>query len=205
MFSTASVWSDCRHGWHATRKNSLPAICARRRDHFPHGYLMNSRWQVGIDIGGTFTDVVAFQPSTGEIAQAKVRSHPDDPVAGLLAALEAVGIPWERVDDLMHGTTLVTNAIVEDRLDEGGADRHRRLCRHPRYRASEPAPSLSTGSATQGAVPGTRASALPSRRTSRCPRRRVDAVDIRGHRRSSTQGGGFRRQGGGRVTAACLC
>ena len=79
---------------------------------------MNSAWQVGIDIGGTFTDVVAFQPSTGKIAQAKVRSHPDDPVAGLLAALAAVGIPWDRVDDLMHGSTLVTNAIVEDRLAE---------------------------------------------------------------------------------------
>ena len=78
----------------------------------------SSAWQVGIDIGGTFTDVIAFQPSTGEIAQAKVRSHPDDPIAGLLAALEAVGIPWERVDDLMHGTTMITNAIVEDRLAE---------------------------------------------------------------------------------------
>ena len=79
---------------------------------------MSSAWQVGIDIGGTFTDVVAFQPSTGKIAQAKVRSHPDDPVVGLLAALEAVAIPWQRVDDLMHGTTMVTNAIVEDRLAE---------------------------------------------------------------------------------------
>jgi len=78
----------------------------------------SSTWQVGIDIGGTFTDVVAFQQSTGILSEAKVRSHPDDPVAGLLAALEAVGIPWERVDDLMHGTTLVTNAIVEDRLDK---------------------------------------------------------------------------------------
>ncbi len=78
----------------------------------------NRGWQVGIDIGGTFTDVIALQPSTGEIVQAKVRSHPDDPIAGLLAALAAVGIPWERVDDLMHGTTMITNAIVEDRLAE---------------------------------------------------------------------------------------
>ena len=77
---------------------------------------MSSGWQVGVDIGGTFTDVVAFQPSTGALAEAKVRSHPDDPIAGLLAALEAVGISWERVADLMHGTTMVTNAIVEDRL-----------------------------------------------------------------------------------------
>ena len=77
---------------------------------------MAERWQVGIDVGGTFTDVVAFKPGSGEIAEAKVRSRPDDPVAGLLAALEAVGIAWEDVDDLMHGTTLITNAIVEDRL-----------------------------------------------------------------------------------------
>jgi N-methylhydantoinase A len=77
---------------------------------------MNSTWQVGIDIGGTFTDVVAIQPSTGKLIEAKVRSHPDDPIAGLLAALEAVGVSWEQVADLMHGTTMVTNAIVEDRL-----------------------------------------------------------------------------------------
>jgi len=77
---------------------------------------MSSGWQVGIDIGGTFTDVIAFQSSTGAITEAKVRSHPDDPVAGLLAALQAVGITWEQVDDLMHGTTMVTNAIVEDAL-----------------------------------------------------------------------------------------
>ncbi|MDX2315198.1 MAG: hydantoinase/oxoprolinase N-terminal domain-containing protein, partial [Gammaproteobacteria bacterium] len=77
---------------------------------------MNSTWQVGIDIGGTFTDVIAIQPSTGKLIEAKVRSHPDDPIAGLLAALEAVGVSWEQVADLMHGTTMVTNAIVEDRL-----------------------------------------------------------------------------------------
>jgi len=77
---------------------------------------MNSSWQVGIDIGGTFTDVIAIQPSTGKLIEAKVRSHPDDPIAGLLAALEAVGVSWEQVADLMHGTTMVTNAIVEDRL-----------------------------------------------------------------------------------------
>lgn len=79
---------------------------------------MSSGWQVGIDIGGTFTDVVAFQSNQGAVLQAKVRSRPDDPVASLLAALEAVGIDWEQVDDLMHGTTMVTNAIVENKLDE---------------------------------------------------------------------------------------
>ncbi|MDH3317925.1 MAG: hydantoinase/oxoprolinase family protein, partial [Gammaproteobacteria bacterium] len=79
---------------------------------------MSSGWQVGIDIGGTFTDAVAFQPITGAVFQAKVRSRPEDPIASLLAALDAVGIDWEQVDDLMHGTTMVTNAIVENKLDQ---------------------------------------------------------------------------------------
>jgi N-methylhydantoinase A len=77
---------------------------------------MNTGWQVGIDIGGTFTDVVASHPDNGAVLQAKVRSRPDDPIVSLLAALDAVSIRWEDVDDLMHGTTLVTNAIVEDKL-----------------------------------------------------------------------------------------
>ena len=73
-------------------------------------------WQVGIDIGGTFTDVVALHPETGAVCAAKTRSRPDDPVASLLDALDAVGIAWAEVDDLVHGTTIVTNAIVEGRL-----------------------------------------------------------------------------------------
>jgi len=80
--------------------------------------LVSGGWQVGVDIGGTFTDVVALHPSSGRVCEAKVPSHPEDPVAGLLAALDAVGIAWDQVDDLMHGTTMVTNAIVQDRLAE---------------------------------------------------------------------------------------
>ena len=47
---------------------------------------------------------------------AKVQSRTSDPRAGLRAALAAVGLEWEAVADLVYGTTLVTNAIVEDRL-----------------------------------------------------------------------------------------
>ncbi|MCH8037266.1 MAG: hydantoinase/oxoprolinase family protein, partial [Proteobacteria bacterium] len=73
-------------------------------------------WQLGIDIGGTFTDVVAFRPGGGPVRMAKARSRPGDPLASVLAALEAVGIDWAEVADLVHGTTVVTNAIVEGRL-----------------------------------------------------------------------------------------
>ena len=75
-------------------------------------------WQVGIDIGGTFTDIVAvhapggFPPRT-----AKVPTRPTNPVASITAALAAIGLSPEEVDDLVHGTTRVTNAIVEGRLE----------------------------------------------------------------------------------------
>ncbi|MFQ5775351.1 MAG: hydantoinase/oxoprolinase family protein [Kiloniellaceae bacterium] len=77
---------------------------------------MTNGWRVGIDIGGTFTDVVAVDVTSGEARAAKVATRTDDRVAGLLAALEAVDLDWDEVADLIHGTTMVTNAIVEDDL-----------------------------------------------------------------------------------------
>ena len=77
---------------------------------------MTGGWQLGIDIGGTFTDVVAFHPETGTLRSAKARSRPDDPLASLLDGLAAVGVDWDQAADLVHGTTVVTNAIVEGRL-----------------------------------------------------------------------------------------
>ncbi len=77
---------------------------------------MTGGWQLGIDIGGTFTDVVAFEPETGILRSAKAKSRPDDPLASLLDGLRAVGVDWAQAADLVHGTTVVTNAIVEGRL-----------------------------------------------------------------------------------------
>ncbi|BBK38385.1 hydantoin utilization protein [Allostella sp. ATCC 35155] len=74
-------------------------------------------WQVGIDIGGTFTDLVALHPGTGEVRSIKVPTRRADPVASIQAALTAAELDPALVDDLVHGTTLVTNAIVEDRVE----------------------------------------------------------------------------------------
>lgn len=79
---------------------------------------MSTGWQVGIDIGGTFTDVIALNPFSGEVRSAKVDTKVDDRVKGLVAAIAAVGLEWSDIDDLIHGTTMVTNAIVEDELDD---------------------------------------------------------------------------------------
>lgn len=74
-------------------------------------------WRVGIDIGGTFTDVVAVH-GAGEVPRsAKVPSRAADPVGSITAALAAIGLAPEEVQDLIHGTTRVTNAIVEGRLE----------------------------------------------------------------------------------------
>ena len=75
---------------------------------------MPKGWQVGIDVGGTFTDVIAVHRARGEVRGAKVPSRSDDRIAGLVAALDAVALAWPDVDDLIHGTTIVTNAIVQD-------------------------------------------------------------------------------------------
>jgi N-methylhydantoinase A len=75
-------------------------------------------WQVGIDIGGTFSDITAVH-APGDFAPrtAKVPTNPSDPVASITAALAAIGLEPGEVDDLIHGTTRVTNAIVEGRLE----------------------------------------------------------------------------------------
>ena len=71
---------------------------------------------MGVDIGGTFTDVVALNHSSQTLRTAKVPSRPDDPLGALLDALLAVDIEVDAVDNLVHGTTRITNAIVEDKL-----------------------------------------------------------------------------------------
>jgi len=63
-------------------------------------------WQVGIDIGGTFTDVVAYRPGDGSTRMAKVESRPDDPISSLLAGLQSLGITWDAVDDLNRALDL---------------------------------------------------------------------------------------------------
>ncbi len=66
--------------------------------------------RVGVDVGGTFTDLVAVRPD-GTLEIRKVASTPADPSVGLLRAL---GSPTP-IDVLVHGTTVATNALLERR------------------------------------------------------------------------------------------
>jgi N-methylhydantoinase A len=69
--------------------------------------------RVGIDVGGTFTDLVAVRD--GELITAKVRSVPQDQSLGVMAALDASGLERREVAAIAHGTTVSTNALLERR------------------------------------------------------------------------------------------
>jgi N-methylhydantoinase A len=74
-------------------------------------------YRVGVDIGGTFTDIFLLSEEGGEVAIGKVLTTPRNPaeavVNGLRALLHEQGIAPAVVTHLVHGTTLITNAIIE--------------------------------------------------------------------------------------------
>ena len=80
---------------------------------------MTEPFRVGIDIGGTFTDLVLLDSRTGRLFNEKVLTTPNDPSAGALEGLEKIlgrnGVEPQHVRHLIHGTTLVANAIIERR------------------------------------------------------------------------------------------
>ena len=73
---------------------------------------MTSRSLLGIDIGGSFTDIVSSDASTGAIHYAKTPTYPADLVRSLSEAIDAVPDSLEGVAVLRHGTTVVINTIL---------------------------------------------------------------------------------------------
>lgn len=68
---------------------------------------------IGVDIGGTFTDVIVYEPATARLAEAKALSTPADPAAAIFEGLAKLGVRLDTVDRFVHGTTRVTNALLE--------------------------------------------------------------------------------------------
>ncbi len=68
---------------------------------------------VGIDVGGTFTDLFYSGDATRPHQILKVPSTPQDPSVGLLNALKAAGLGPAELDAILHGTTIATNAVIE--------------------------------------------------------------------------------------------
>jgi N-methylhydantoinase A len=85
------------------------------------------RVRIGIDTGGTFTDVVAVDEASGEMVTTKTPSTPADPanafLTGIDKVLAALGLPPGSADSISaicHGTTVATNSLLEGTLDPVG-------------------------------------------------------------------------------------
>ena len=76
-------------------------------------------WVVGIDVGGTFTDIIAVNQMTNQRRVTKLPSTPDRPAAAMLAGIRQIcadiGIEAADVARLAHGTTVATNALIQGR------------------------------------------------------------------------------------------
>jgi N-methylhydantoinase A len=74
-------------------------------------------YRLGVDVGGTFTDILLIDEETGATFRAKTSSTPEDQSVGVLRGIDqacaAAGIERTAVGDVFHGTTVATNAILE--------------------------------------------------------------------------------------------
>ena len=72
--------------------------------------------RLGVDVGGTFTDLILLDPANGRTVTAKVPSTPEDSSLGVLNGIEKIcrqaGIAPSDIGEVMHGTTVATNAVL---------------------------------------------------------------------------------------------
>lgn len=74
--------------------------------------------RVGIDIGGTFTDLVVYDEATKQLTKSKVLTTSKAPEEGFLQACKSQDLDWTEISHFLHATTLVTNLLIQ----RGGAD-----------------------------------------------------------------------------------
>ena len=76
-------------------------------------------YRIGVDIGGTFTDFAMYDARAGRMGVHKQLTTPKDPSAAVIAGVQVLidrhKITLTDVTDIVHGTTLVTNAVIERR------------------------------------------------------------------------------------------
>src|SRR5262249_15811263 len=117
----------CAHLW-AEPRHRRPGVKEPSKTHDPSVRCADTsptslgRWAVsgvliGVDTGGTFTDVTLYDPATSRLIVAKTPSTPHDPSEGfsngLGAALAEAGLAGPSVGRVLHGTTVATNLILE--------------------------------------------------------------------------------------------
>ena len=74
-------------------------------------------YRLGVDVGGTFTDLLLVDEDTGRTWRAKTPSTPADQAEGVMSGLAkvcaAAGVEPREIAQVLHGTTVATNAILE--------------------------------------------------------------------------------------------
>ena len=79
---------------------------------------------IGIDVGGTFTDLVYADTDTGAVVIHKVSTTPDDPSRGMMSGMAQLaaraGVSLSQIDTVLHATTIATNAVLENAGCEAG-------------------------------------------------------------------------------------
>ncbi len=77
--------------------------------------MTGARYLVGVDVGGTFTDLLAYDEAEGYLLSAKVPSLPGEQWRGVLDALRELEIDFDAIRAFVHGTTIATNALLQRR------------------------------------------------------------------------------------------
>ena len=76
-------------------------------------------WMIGVDVGGTFTDLYAFNDATDQVVLHKVSSTPADPARAIIDGLSELrrlhDVDLSGMTRLSHGTTIATNALIQRR------------------------------------------------------------------------------------------
>jgi len=75
--------------------------------------MSQNRYHIGIDVGGTFTDLVVCDRADGALTLHKVPTTPHDIASGISMALGKSGAPASEIAEIAHGTTVATNALLE--------------------------------------------------------------------------------------------
>ncbi len=76
--------------------------------------------EIGVDVGGTFTDLISVNPENGQIQIAKVPTTVDNQAFGVMNALSSAGVDLLTVSAISHGTTTTTNALLERKIAKVG-------------------------------------------------------------------------------------
>ncbi len=86
--------------------------------------MTSRRIRIGIDTGGTFTDVVALDEDSGELVTTKTPSTPANPadgfMGGMTKVLDLLGATGDDVTAVSHGTTVATNQLLESKIEQVG-------------------------------------------------------------------------------------